>query len=113
QMSLAQRIGVSEGYIGQIENPKNRAKYNIRTMAKVAKALGLNQYQELFPSEVLNEDLVRIRLKLFESYSKKHEVDEDGKVKRRFEIISEEPLTEEELEKWKVGELNYLRKIEK
>ena len=28
QVELSQRIGVSEGYIGQIENPKSRAKYN-------------------------------------------------------------------------------------
>ena len=67
QVELSQRIGVSEGYIGQIENPKSRAKYNLRMIAKAARALNLKSYQEIFPSEILSDDLVKIRLKLLKS----------------------------------------------
>ena len=78
QVELAQRIGVSEGYLGQIENPKSRAKYNMRMLSRAAKALGLKSYQDILPTEVLKDDMVKIRLKLLKSDTKKHEVDETG-----------------------------------
>ena len=113
QVDLAQRIGVSEGYLGQIENPKNRSKYNIRMVTRVANALGLKSYQDIYPSEVLENDLVKIRLKLLKSDTKKHEIDERGNVKKRFDIISIIPLNEDEISKWKNGELKYMTIIEK
>tara|TARA_R110002111_G_scaffold69144_1_gene111905 strand:- start:2331 stop:2771 length:441 start_codon:yes stop_codon:yes gene_type:complete len=113
QVDLAQRIGVSEGYLGQIENPKNRSKYNIRMVTRVANALGLKSYQDIYPSEVLENDLVKIRLKLLKSNTKKHEIDEKGNVKKRFDIISIVPLNEDEISKWKNGELKYMTIIEK
>ncbi|AUP79848.1 helix-turn-helix domain-containing protein [Flavivirga eckloniae] len=113
QVDLAQRIGVSEGYLGQIENPKHRSKYNIRMLSRAAKALGLKSYQDIFPSEILKDDLVRIRLKLLKSATKKHEVDKNGNVKKRFDIISIVPLTESEIKKWKKGELKYMTVIAK
>ncbi|TGV03696.1 helix-turn-helix domain-containing protein [Flavivirga rizhaonensis] len=113
QVDLAQRIGVSEGYLGQIENPKNRSKYNMRMMARAAKALGLKSYQEIFPIEILKDDLVKIRLKLLKSDTKKHEVDENGNVKKRFDIISIISLSEREIEQWKEGELKYMTVIDK
>src|SRR5690606_16276495 len=78
QVELAQRIGVSEGYLGQIENPKNRAKNNLRMVARAASALGLKSYDPILPKEILKNDMLRIRLKLFKPGSKKHEVDENG-----------------------------------
>ena len=113
QVDLAQRIGVSEGYLGQIENPKNRSKYNIRMVTRVAKALGLKSYQDIYPTEVLENDLVKIRLKLLKSDTKKHEIDERGNVKKRFDIISIVPLNQDEISKWKNGELKYMTTIEK
>lgn len=113
QVELAQRIGVSEGYLGQIENPKNRAKYNIRMLARTANALGLKSYQDILPTEVLKNDMVKIRLKLLKSYTKKHEIDENGNVKKRFDIISIKPLNDKELIKWNNKELEYLTIIEK
>ncbi|SFU75538.1 hypothetical protein SAMN05216480_12022 [Pustulibacterium marinum] len=112
QLALAQLIGVSEGYIGQIENPKNRAKYNIRMLARVAKALKLKSYNDILPKEILKYDMVKIRLKLLKSDSKKHEVDEKGNLKKRFEILSIKPLNNGELLKWNSGKLNYLTIIE-
>ncbi len=44
QVALAQKLGVSEGYIGNIENPKHTAKANIRMLARIANALELKSY---------------------------------------------------------------------
>lgn len=112
QVELAQRIGVSEGYIGQIENPKSRAKYNIRMLARTAKALGLKSYQDIMPKEVLRDDMVKIRLKLLKSDTKRHEIDEGGNVIKRFDIISVKPLNDQELIKWNNRELKYLTIIQ-
>lgn len=113
QVELSQRIGVSEGYVGQIENPKSRAKYNMRMMARAAKALNLKSYQDIFPIELLKNDLVRIRLKLLKSDTKKHEIDKNGNVKKRFEVLSIKPLNSDEMIKWNNGDLEYLTIIEK
>ena len=111
QVELSQRIGVSEGYIGQIENPKSRAKYNLRMIAKAARALNLQSYQEIFPSEILSDDLVKIRLKLLKSNKKKQEIESNGNIKKRFEIISTTPLTNEEIIMWNERKLKYLKII--
>ena len=111
QVELSQRIGVSEGYIGQIENPKSRAKYNLRMIAKAARALNLKSYQEIFPNEILTDDLVKIRLKLLKSNKKKHEIESNGNIKKRFEIISTTPLTKEEVIMWNNHKLKYLNII--
>ncbi len=108
QVELSQRIGVSEGYIGQIENPKSRAKYNLRMIAKAARALNLSSYKEIFPNEILTDDLVKIRLKLLKSNKKKHEIEANGNIKKRFEIISTIPLTKKEIIMWNNHKLKYL-----
>ncbi|WP_339654874.1 helix-turn-helix transcriptional regulator [uncultured Salegentibacter sp.] len=113
QVTLAQRIGVSEGYIGRIENPKIQSKYNIRMLNRVSKALGLNSYDLLFPSKLLSNDLVKIRLKLKKQTKRKHEIDDAGNVVKRFDILSVKPLSENEQKRWdakdKKNKLDYLR----
>ncbi|UBZ08635.1 helix-turn-helix transcriptional regulator [Salegentibacter mishustinae] len=113
QVTLAQRIGVSEGYIGRIENPKIQSKYNIRMLNRVSKALGLNSYDLLFPSKLLSNDLVKIRLKLKKQTKRKHEIDGAGNVVKRFDILSIKPLSENEQKRWdakdKKNKLDYLR----
>ena len=52
QVELAQKLGVSEGYIGNIENPKNKAKANTRMISRIAAALKLDSYSRLFPKQV-------------------------------------------------------------
>ena len=39
QAQLARLIGVSEGFIGNVENPKYRDKYNFKHLNAIAKAL--------------------------------------------------------------------------
>ena len=113
QVTLAQRIGVSEGYIGRIENPKIQSKYNIRMLHRVSKALGLNSYDLLFPTKLLSNGLVKIRLKLKKQTKRKHEIDDAGNVVKRFDILSVKPLSENEQKRWNAkdnkNKLDYLR----
>ena len=37
QASLAEALGYSEGFIGHIENPKRRDKYNLKHLNEIAK----------------------------------------------------------------------------
>ncbi len=104
QVTLAQKIGVSEGYLGKIENPKEHAKYNIRMLGRVAMALGLDSYCELFLKKMPKHDLVRITYEEIKSYSNKHSLGKNGEIKRKYKPISVVPLTENEIEKWtKIG----------
>ena len=66
QVELAQKIGVSEGYIGNIENPKNSAKANTRLIARISLALKLNSYLEIIPKQIVRNDMVRLKLDLFD-----------------------------------------------
>lgn len=110
QVTLAQKLGVSEGYIGSIENPKLRSKYNIRMLHRIANALNLPSYTELLPDKLLSHDLVKIRIDLKSSFSRKHEIDKNGEVIKRFEVLAINPLSKEELELWnnKSDKLKYL-----
>ncbi|OXA71510.1 hypothetical protein B0A67_11990 [Flavobacterium aquidurense] len=98
QVELAQRLGLSEGYIGRIENLKVNAKYNIRLLARIAKALNIGSYQELLPTSILPNDMVRIRLQLLEIPSRKHKTENNKEVVKRLKEISKTPLTDEEYE---------------
>lgn len=113
QVELAQRLGVSEGYIGSIENPKIKAKYNIRMLGRITKALGLQSYKELFPEKILANDIVRIRLELLQTAARKQDVDSNGQIAKRFNVIAIKPLLDNELELWKQNKLEYLKIIKK
>lgn len=115
QVTLAQKIGVSEGYIGSIENPKIQSKYNIRMLHRVADALGLKSYDSLFPKTIVTNDLVKIKLKLKPQSKRRHEIDNFGNVVKRFDVISMKPLSKKEIELWnssdKGEKLKYLNII--
>ncbi|MCX2837471.1 helix-turn-helix transcriptional regulator [Salinimicrobium sp. MT39] len=113
QVTLAQHLGLSEGYIGNIENPKIRSKYNIRMLTRIAEALNLDSYKYFFPEDVLKYDLVKICLDLKKVSTRKHEMDGEGNIVKRFEVLSITPLSQEEKEAWKRNALNYLTVIEK
>lgn len=98
QVTLAQKLGVSEGYIGNIENPKNSAKANIRMLARIAKALELETYVNFLPDEILHEDMVRIRIELFDISSRSQTLDKDGQVPKRLKILETTSISMEELE---------------
>jgi transcriptional regulator with XRE-family HTH domain len=62
QFDLAVALGLSDAAIGKIENPKERAKYNIRHLNLLAKALNCPP-RDLLPEGVLPNDMVKIRLR--------------------------------------------------
>lgn len=50
QEALAFHLGVTPGFIGQIESPNNRAKYNLSHLNSAAKLLGCSP-RDFLPEE--------------------------------------------------------------
>lgn len=101
QVTLSQMIGVADGFVGKVENMKLSSKYNLWHINKILKIFNL-KYLDIFPTNGVKNDIVRIRLKYKETASK----DE-----KSYDIISVMPLSEEEMELFKVKKLPYLIKI--
>lgn len=97
QVMLAHKLGVSEGYIGNIENPKQTAKYNIRMLSRIAIALELDSYLDLFPTKPFSNDLVKIKINLFDKGEAKKDLHQQGEKVKRFKEISITPLSEQEI----------------
>ena len=97
QVMLAHKLGVSEGYIGNIENPKQTAKYNIRMLSRIAIALELDSYLDLFPEKPFSNDLVKIKINLFDKGEVKKDLRQQGEKVERFKEISITPLSEQEI----------------
>lgn len=52
QAELADRIDVSRGFIGAVENPRQRAKYNISILNEIAKVMDCS-IRDFFPDKYL------------------------------------------------------------
>lgn len=52
QAELADRIDVSRGFIGAVENPNQRAKYNISILNEIAKVMDCS-IRDFFPDKYL------------------------------------------------------------
>lgn len=52
QAELADRIDVTRGFIGAVENPRQRAKYNIKILNEIAKVLDCS-IRDFFPEKYL------------------------------------------------------------
>lgn len=113
QVELAQKIGVSEGYIGNIENPKNPAKANTRMIARIALALKLNSYLEILPKQIVRNDMVRLKLDLFDINTRNQVLDSNGNVPERLNILSKKILTDKEYKIYKNKKLPYCTIIKK
>ena len=105
QMKLSQLLDQSEGYVGKVENLKERSKYNVRILNKLAQIFNLQSYSELLPEKILKGDILRIRLKIFP--------DPNDSRKNLFKVISKRNLTEAEMILFKANELEYCKIIEK
>ncbi len=92
QVQLAQKIGVSEGFIGHVENPKQNHKYNIRMLNRIANALKIKSYSDFFPDKVLSSDIVKIKIELFDPKNKDRN--------SRFKSIKITPCTDTEIEEY-------------
>lgn len=53
QAALADYINVSKGFIGDVENPRRRAKYNLQLINEIAKVLKCSP-RDLLPPEPLD-----------------------------------------------------------
>ena len=84
QVKLSILMGLAEGAVGKIENPKERAKYNIRHLNLLAKALKCSP-KDLMPEKPLKNDMVRVKMKI-----KKNGRSRQGEP--NFEIIKIEPI---------------------
>ena len=63
QVDLSIAMKIAEGAIGKIENPKERAKYNIRHINLLAKALGCSP-KDFFPDKPLKNDMIEVKLRI-------------------------------------------------
>jgi len=50
QLQLSTKLGYSEGFIGNIENPNRSEKYNVRHLNEIAKILGCSP-KDFWPEE--------------------------------------------------------------
>src|SRR5688500_5882279 len=63
QVQLSQDIGMSDGFVGKVENPRLRDKYNFRHLNLLAKVLGCSP-KDFLPEKSLPQDLVRLKVKM-------------------------------------------------
>ncbi len=75
---------LAEGAIGKIENPKQRAKYNIRHLNLLAKALKCSP-REFLPEKPLSHDMIKAKIKIIKNKKGK-------KGEPNFEIVEINPL---------------------
>ncbi|KUJ56388.1 hypothetical protein [Chryseobacterium aquaticum] len=100
QVELSQRMGYADGYVGKVENYSSNTRYNIRKLNLLAKALGLNSPREIIPNNVLNNDLLFLKLKVNTRKNDTVEFDSKGLVVKNYEIIEQKILTEEEAKQY-------------
>jgi len=86
QVKLSILMGLAEGAIGKIENPKERAKYNIRHLNLLAKALKCSP-RDFLPERPLKNDIVKAKLKI-----KRNNIINKGE--SNFEILKIEAITD-------------------
>ncbi len=96
QVELSQRMGYADGYVGKVENFSSNARYNIRKLNLVAKALDLNSPRDILPMQTLNNDLIFLRLKV---NTKKNDTVEffNNNVIKNYEILEKRVLTEDQV----------------
>lgn len=97
QNSLSQSMELADGFISKVENPKERAKYNIRHLNLLTKILKVT-WMELLPEEPFKNDLVKVTYRR----QKKPLITNDGPL---YKIIKKSPLTEEEIKLFNKGML--------
>tara|TARA_B100000378_G_scaffold103846_1_gene82802 strand:+ start:780 stop:1208 length:429 start_codon:yes stop_codon:yes gene_type:complete len=100
QLSLAQDINVSEGFIGNLENLKQPKKLNLNLIHKITKGLNLKSYSDLLPQVIVENDYVRIQFETLR-IPKEKEVDENGNVIENIKITSFKEISLSEVEKLK------------
>ncbi|MBB2143937.1 XRE family transcriptional regulator [Pedobacter sp. LMG 31464] len=91
QLQLSQKMKLADGFVSKVETLTERAKYNIRHLPLLAKALGV-EIENLIPQKSPIYDLVILTLK------KTNKINNDGSIstKKVIEVISIEPISKNE-----------------
>ena len=97
QVELSQRMGFAEGYVGKVENFSSSTRYNIRKIHLLAKALELPSYNLLFPVDILNNDMLLLRLKVNRQRNDTVNFDDQGNVIKNYIIENKKVLSEKEI----------------
>lgn len=86
QLQLSQKMKLADGFISKVETLTERAKYNIRHLPLLAKALEV-EVKDVIPNKSTTYDLVKLTLR------KTNKVNNDGtvSVKKLIEVINIEP----------------------
>jgi len=86
QVSLTQKMGLSEGFVGKVELFTERAKYSIRHINLLARALNCT-IQDILPLEQPKYDMVILTLR------RTNKINKDGSLsqKKTTEVIKIEP----------------------
>ena len=100
QVELSQRMGFADGFVGKVENFNSNAKYNIRKLHLVARALELDSTKKLQPDKMLDNDLVRLTLRVNRRKNDMVEFDDNDHVIKNYEILKKTVLTEEEIKSY-------------
>jgi transcriptional regulator with XRE-family HTH domain len=79
QEQLSIQMGLSERFVGKVETLTERAKYNLRHLSLIAKALGIG-FSELLPPKANLNGFVKIKAR------KKKRVNKDGTQSQKTEI---------------------------
>lgn len=62
QDELSVAMGFSEKFVGNVENPTSRKKYNIKHLNLIAKALNCS-LQKLLPENPFEHDTIKVKVK--------------------------------------------------
>lgn len=84
QVDLSILLGMSEGAVGKIENPRLRDKYNIRHINLLAKALHCSP-KDLLPDKPLEHDIIKAKLRPVKQPN-------TAKGKPNYEIVKVQPV---------------------
>lgn len=86
QVSLTQKMGLSEGFVGKVELYTERAKYSIRHIYLLASALNC-KIQDILPLDQPKFDMVKLTLR------RTNKINKDGSLsqKKITEVITIEP----------------------
>lgn len=84
QVNLSILMGLAEGAVGKIENTRERAKFNIRHLNLLAKALKCSP-RDFLPEKPLKNDMIRVKMKIKRNRK-------PAKGEPNFEVLSIEPV---------------------
>jgi len=101
QGTLSRKLDLSDGFVSKVESFKQKSKYNIQHINKIINIFNLKSYSDLFPKEVIKDDMVRIKIKVtttnaFDEKSKKF------RLTKSYQVLSKIALTEKEFDIWKL-----------